>query len=107
MTGNTTGHGQNGVAESSKALVGAGADELTSQAPIRVGFVMHVMQVAGAEVLVAEIIKQLGAAIEPTIFCLDDVGTIGERLREEGVEVICLNRRAGFDRGLPSRLYRA
>ena len=32
--------------------------------PIRVGFVMHAMQVAGAEVLVAETIRRLGKLIE-------------------------------------------
>ncbi|MCA9181674.1 MAG: glycosyltransferase [Planctomycetales bacterium] len=72
-------------------------------APLRVGFVMHVMQVAGAEVLVAEIIRQLGDAIEPTIFCLDGIGPIGEQLQDEGVEVLCLDRRPGLDRRLAFR----
>lgn len=64
---------------------------------VRVGFVLHVMQVAGAEVLVAETIRRLREQIEPTVFCLDAVGTIGERLRGEGVEVVCLHRKPGRD----------
>jgi glycosyltransferase involved in cell wall biosynthesis len=65
--------------------------------PIAVGFVLHVMQVAGAEVLVAETIRRLAERIQPTIFCLDAVGPLGERLRAERVEVVCLGRRPGRD----------
>jgi glycosyltransferase involved in cell wall biosynthesis len=72
--------------------------------PIRVGFVMHVMQVAGAEVLVARIIRELRGQIEPTIFCLDQVGVLGEQLLQEGIEVVCLNRRPGRDWGVAKRL---
>ena len=42
--------------------------------PVRVAFVVHLMQVAGAEVLVRETIRQLKGRIQPTIFCLDAVG---------------------------------
>lgn len=66
-------------------------------ARVRVGFVMHAMQVAGAEVLVAETIHRLAGRIEPTILCLDAIGLLGERLRNEGVEVVCLNRKPGRD----------
>jgi glycosyltransferase involved in cell wall biosynthesis len=65
--------------------------------PVRVGFVVHVMQVAGAEVLVAETVRRLRGRIEPTVFCLDSLGTLGERLRGEGIEVVCLGRRPGRD----------
>ncbi len=57
---------------------------------VRVGFVIHVMQVAGAEVLIAETIRRLGRYISPTIFCLDAVGSLGEQLLSEGVEVVWL-----------------
>ncbi|MEQ8848780.1 glycosyltransferase [Botrimarina sp.] len=89
---------------------------ITSQAPttepakqprtdaIRVGFVLHKMQVAGAEVLVAEMIRRLAGAIEPTVLCLDSVGRLGEQLIDEGVEVVALGRREGIDRTLPARL---
>jgi glycosyltransferase involved in cell wall biosynthesis len=73
---------------------------------IRVGFVLHVMQVAGAEVLVKEIIERLGDRIEPTVFCLDQVGPLGEQLRARGTEVVCLQRRPGRDWGVAWRLAR-
>ena len=86
----------------------ANADaRLTETGPIRVGFVLHVMQVAGAEMLVAETIRRLGERIEPTIFCLDAVGDLGERLRGEGVEVVPLGRRPGRDLGVARRLANA
>lgn len=65
--------------------------------PIRVGFVLHVMQVAGAEVLVKETIRQLGPRIVPTIFCLDRVGTLGEEFVQAGGDLVCLNRKPGWD----------
>jgi glycosyltransferase involved in cell wall biosynthesis len=72
--------------------------------PIRVAFVLHVMQVAGAEVLVVETIRRLAGRIEPTVICLDAVGPLGERLRGEGVEVACLGRRPGRDPRAASRM---
>jgi glycosyltransferase involved in cell wall biosynthesis len=65
--------------------------------PIRVAFVLHVMQVAGAEVLVAETIRRLGARIDPTILCLDAVGPLGEQLQAEGIPVVSFGRRPGRD----------
>ena len=74
--------------------------------PIRVGFVVHVMQVAGAEVLVRETIRRLGPRIEPTIFCLDSIGQIGAELSKEGVPIVCLNRKPGWDFSVSRRLAR-
>jgi glycosyltransferase involved in cell wall biosynthesis len=62
------------------------------------------MQVAGAEVLIRETICRLGPAIAPTVFCLDKVGAIGEELRADGVDVVCLGRRPGWDFGVSRRL---
>jgi glycosyltransferase involved in cell wall biosynthesis len=64
------------------------------------------MQVAGAEVLVAETIRRLGPRIDPTIFCLDAVGALGERLLAQGVPVVCLGRKPGRDWMLAWRLAR-
>ena len=72
--------------------------------PVRVGFVVHVMQVAGAEVLVREIIRRLGPAITPTVFCLDRVGTLGEQLQAGGVEVVSFDRKPGWDFSVSQRL---
>jgi N-acetyl-alpha-D-glucosaminyl L-malate synthase BshA len=64
------------------------------------------MQVAGAEVLVAETIRRLGPRIEPVVLCLDQVGALGERMRREGVEVIAFDRRPGIDFSVVWRLAR-
>ena len=72
--------------------------------PLRVGFVLHVMQVAGAEMLVAETIRRLGARIDPVVLCLDDIGQLGERMRAEGVPVIALGRRPGLHTGVARRM---
>ncbi|HMO36622.1 MAG TPA: glycosyltransferase [Gemmatales bacterium] len=77
---------------------------MPSETRIQVGFVLHVMQVAGAEVLVAEIIRRLRDQIAPTIFCLDAIGPLGEQLLQEGVPVIPLQRKPGRDWGLGQRL---
>lgn len=74
------------------------ADQLaTVAAPIRVGFVMHWMRVAGAEMLVDRMIRDLGPQIIPTVICLDEIGPLGEQLSREGVEVVCVERRPGRD----------
>jgi glycosyltransferase involved in cell wall biosynthesis len=71
---------------------------------IRIAFVVHVMQVAGAEVLVTETIRRLGRRLDPTVFCLDAVGFLGEQLQQAGVPVIALHRRPGRDWRLAWRL---
>ena len=75
--------------------------------PIRVAFVMHVMQVAGAEILVAETIRRLGARIDPVVFCLDSVGPLGQDLLAHGTPVFAFGRRPGRDWRLATRLARA
>jgi len=73
---------------------------------MRVGFVLHVMQVAGAEVLVAETIRALRGKIDATVFCLDAIGPLGKQLRAEGIEVISFGRRPGVDLGVAARMAR-
>lgn len=75
--------------------------------PIRVGIIVHLMQVAGAEVLVRETIRRLAGKIAPTIFCLDAVGRIGEEMVHSGQDLVCLNRRPGRDWRVAERLARA
>lgn len=65
--------------------------------PIRIGFVVHAMHVAGAEMLVAETIRRLRGRLEATVFTLDAVGKLGEALGAEGIPVICFGRRKGRD----------
>lgn len=72
--------------------------------PVRVAFVVHVMQVAGAEVLVRETVRRLGGRIAASIFCLDAVGRIGEEMKAEGADLVCFGRRPGRDWGVSRRL---
>jgi glycosyltransferase involved in cell wall biosynthesis len=71
---------------------------------IGVAFVLHIMDVAGAEVLVAETIRQLGPRIQPTVICLDGIGQLGATLQAEGVEVTALGRRPGLDLRVARRM---
>jgi glycosyltransferase involved in cell wall biosynthesis len=64
------------------------------------------MQVAGAEMLVFETIRRLGARIRPTVFCLDQIGQLGKTLQQSGVPVIAFDRRPGLDWRLFGRLAR-
>lgn len=82
----------------------AAAGLADSTCELRIGFVLHVMQVAGAEVLVAETIRRLRATIVPTVLCLDGVGALGERMQTEGVDVIALSRRPGLDFSVARRM---
>jgi glycosyltransferase involved in cell wall biosynthesis len=72
--------------------------------PVRVAFVVHVMQVAGAEVLVRETIRRLRGRVAPSVFCLDAVGRIGEELLAEGVDLVCFGRKPGRDFGVSRRM---
>jgi len=65
---------------------------------------MHAMQVAGAEVLVTQIIEQLSDRIDATVFCLDALGELGQKLLDAGIPVIVLNRKPGLDRDVAKRL---
>ena len=79
---------------------------MTATGPIRVAFVLHTMQVAGAEVLVAETIRRLKPRIEPVVLCLDAVGQLGEQMQADGVPVIAYGRRSGQDFGVARRMAR-
>lgn len=65
--------------------------------PIRVGFVLHGLQVAGAEMIVLQVIERLRGRIQPTVFCLDGGRALGDQLKVQDVEIISLDRRPGWD----------
>ncbi|TWU44326.1 Capsular glucan synthase [Novipirellula aureliae] len=65
---------------------------------------MHKMQVAGAEVLVKQIIERLAGQIHSTIFCLDGLGELGQQLLDDGTPVVVLNREPGMDLKMAKRL---
>lgn len=73
-------------------------------APVRVGFVLHSMNVAGAEVLVAETIDRLRQRIDPVVFCLDQPGVLAARMERDAVPVVAFGRRPGFDLSVSRRM---
>jgi L-malate glycosyltransferase len=72
--------------------------------PIKTAFVLHIMQVAGAEMLVAATIRQLRPLIDPVVLCLDGLGALAEALKAEDVPVVHLERRPGLDLKVSRRL---
>ena len=65
---------------------------------------MHKMQVAGAEVLVKQIIERLADKIDPTVLCLDGLGELGQQLLDAGTPVVVLDRKPGLDWRVAKRL---
>jgi glycosyltransferase involved in cell wall biosynthesis len=68
--------------------------------------VLHAMNVGGAEVLAAALARQLAAQFQFVFACLDDLGPLGEELRQEGFRVDVLGRKAGLDLACARRLAR-
>jgi L-malate glycosyltransferase len=77
-----------------------------AQRPFTICQVLHSLQVGGAEVLAARLARQLGRSYRFVFACLDELGPLGQQLRDEGVAVHVLNRRAGLDWKCPWRLAR-
>jgi glycosyltransferase involved in cell wall biosynthesis len=53
--------------------------------------------VGGAEVLAARLARQLAGQVRFLFVCLDELGTLGQELRDEGFPVTVLRRRPGVD----------
>jgi glycosyltransferase involved in cell wall biosynthesis len=70
----------------------------------KIAFLMHLMQVAGAEVLVTQIIDRLKERFDFQVICLDGLGQLGEQLLERGTSVVVLGRKPGIDWQTVSRL---
>ena len=62
--------------------------------------VLHRMDLAGAEVLADGLARALAERFESRFLCLDGVGRLGQKLSEDGFEVIALGRRPGIDRNV-------
>jgi hypothetical protein len=58
---------------------------------------LHTLRVGGAEVLAARLARALGDQYRFVFVCLDELGSLGAELREEGFDVHVLERRAGVD----------
>jgi len=59
--------------------------------------VLHGLPVGGAEVLAARLARQLNRDYRFVFICLDELGSLGSELRDEGFPVEVLNRRPGLD----------
>lgn len=66
--------------------------------------VLHTLEVGGAEVLAARIVRRLQERFHFVFACLDGLGTLGKQLREEGFRVEVLNRKPGIDVACVRRL---
>ncbi|MEO2045794.1 MAG: glycosyltransferase [Pirellulales bacterium] len=66
--------------------------------------VLHRMGVGGAEVLVDRMVRNMSDRFQFVIACLDEVGTLGEGLRTDGVQVVDLKRGPGLDLQCARRL---
>lgn len=73
---------------------------------INVCQVVHGLPIGGAEVLVSRIVRRLEDRCRFVIACLDQVGELGESLAADGVSVLNLRRRPGFDWRCVRRLRR-
>jgi len=71
---------------------------------LRVTHVLHSLVVAGAEMLVHQLVRRLGDGFDFSVLLLDDIGPLGEDLRARGIPVEVLGRRPGVDVGLGRRL---
>jgi glycosyltransferase involved in cell wall biosynthesis len=59
--------------------------------------VLHGLGVGGAEVLAARLARRLADAYRFVFVCLDELGVLGERLRDEGFPTSVIDRGPGFD----------
>jgi L-malate glycosyltransferase len=59
--------------------------------------ILHGLQVGGAEVLAARLARQLNRDYRFLFICLDELGSLGRELRDEGFPVEVLDRRPGLD----------
>ncbi len=66
--------------------------------------VIHAMGVGGAEVLVSQMARLMGQQYRCVVAVLDEVGELGQRLRDDGFPVEHLGRRPGIDRRCAERL---
>ncbi len=68
---------------------------------------VHGLGIGGAEVVVSSLTRWLrGRNAEVEVGCLDEVGTLGEELRKEGVSLVWYQRKPGKDILLPWRIAR-
>lgn len=64
---------------------------------LRVCQLLHTLNVGGAEVLTARLVRRLREQHDFVFVCLDELGSLGEELRREGFTVEVLARKPGLD----------
>jgi glycosyltransferase involved in cell wall biosynthesis len=67
---------------------------------------LHALHVGGAEMLAARLARQLRDRYRFVFACLDDLGSLGKQLQDEGFPVFVLDRRPGVDWRCSLRLAR-
>lgn len=70
----------------------------------RLAHVVLGLPFGGTEILVERMLRNPPRGFAATCYCLDRIGEVGERLRQDGVEVVLLGRKPGFDFTLPWRI---
>jgi glycosyltransferase involved in cell wall biosynthesis len=58
---------------------------------------LHTLHVGGAEVLAGRLARRLQDEVQFVFICLDELGTLGQQLRDEGFPVEVVGRRPGLD----------
>lgn len=79
-------------------------EDFGSSRPVTVCHLLHSLTVGGAEMLVAGLARKLRDKCRFVFACLDDLGILGEELRNEGFHVEVLRRKPGFDMACVWRL---
>lgn len=65
--------------------------------PMRVLYVVHDLELAGTERVVADLARCNRETIVSEVVCLDSEGPLADILREEGIAISCTHRHAGID----------
>jgi glycosyltransferase involved in cell wall biosynthesis len=65
---------------------------------------LHGLRVGGAEVLAAQLARNLAGTCRFIFVCLDELGSLGQQLVDDGFPVQVLNRRPGLDWSCSRRL---
>src|SRR5262249_13591785 len=66
--------------------------------------VLHTLRVGGAEVLATQLARNLARTCRFLFACLDELGSLGQHLADDGFPVQVLNRRPGLDWSCSRRL---
>jgi len=75
-----------------------------SRSVMTIAHVLHRLCPAGAEILAADLARQLKGNYRFVFFCLDEIGPLGHQLEAEGFDVVDLARSPGVDFKLAKRL---